>query len=193
MILTDKEIADALDKGFLVIKPRPTQEAFSSTTVDLTLAGAFAEWPAAKGLIIRPGEGGYSYNEVKKLQTEVRADSFTLKPHSLVLAWTAERLSIPAASQLAARVEGKSSLARLGLCVHMTAPTVHSGFGSVRPLPIQLEMVNFGPNTLILDAGMPICQLIFERTGAPPDKPYAGKFQQQGPSAGKAKKKVGKK
>lgn len=193
MILTDKEIADALDDGLLIIRPRPSQEAFSSTTVDLTLGTAFAEWPKAKGLIIRPGERGYSYNEVKKLLTEVRADSFTLAPQSLVLAWTAERLSIPAASQLGARVEGKSSLARLGLCVHMTAPTVHAGFGSVRPLPIQLEMVNFGPNTLILDAGMPICQLIFERTGGPPQKPYAGKFQEQGPGGSKHKRKAGKK
>jgi len=192
MILTDKEIADALDKGLLIIKPRPDREAFSSTTLDLTLAAAFAEWPKAKGLIIRPGARGYSYNDVKKLLTEVRANTFTLEPHSLVLAWTVERLSIPAASQLAARVEGKSSLARLGLCVHMTAPTIHSGFGSIRPLPIQLELVNFGPNTLILDAGMPICQLIFERTGGAPEKPYTGRFQEQGP-AGVGKKKGGKK
>jgi deoxycytidine triphosphate deaminase len=70
----------------------------------------------------------------------------------------------------------------------MTAPTVHSGFGSIRPLPIQLEMVNFGPNTLTLDAGMPICQLIFERTGGEPTNPYTGKFQEQGPT-GKAKRK----
>jgi dCTP deaminase len=182
MILTDKEIAAALDQGLLIIKPKPSQEAFSSTTVDLKLAPAFAEWPEAKGLIIRPGERGYSYNQVKKLQVETRADTFTLAPRSLVLGWTVERISIPAASQLAARVEGKSSLARLGLCIHMTAPTVHSGFGAEVPLPIQLEMVNFGPNTLILDAGMPICQLIFERTGGEPEKPYDGTFKGQGPA-----------
>jgi deoxycytidine triphosphate deaminase len=70
----------------------------------------------------------------------------------------------------------------------MTAPTIHSGFGSPKPRPIQLEMVNFGPNTLILDAGMPIRQLVFERTGGEPGKPYAGMFSQQVASAKRSRK-----
>ena len=70
----------------------------------------------------------------------------------------------------------------------MTAPTIHSGFGEANPTPIQLEMVNFGPNTIVLDAGMPICQLIFERTMGTPDRPYDGVFTTQGPSRGASKK-----
>ncbi len=181
MILTDKEIADALDSGQLIITPRPSQEAFSSTTVDLRLAGHFAEWPPTAGLSIRPNAPGYSYKAYSELQKKIEANSYAFRPGLFVLAWTEERVAIPASSQIAARVEGKSSLARLGLCVHMTAPTVHSGFGETNPVAIQLEMVNFGPNEIILDAGMPICQLIFERTGGTPDKPYAGRFTEQGP------------
>jgi dCTP deaminase len=183
MILTDKEIAEALDSKQLIIKPRPKQEAFSSTTVDLRLANTFAEWPKTPGLSIRPHAAGYRYNHYAKHQNVIKAKTYTLDPGSLILAWTEERISIPNDSQLGARVEGKSSLARLGLCVHMTAPTIHTGFGHGNPIPIQLEMVNFGPNTIILDAGMPICQLIFERTGGTPDKPYSGTFAGQGPTA----------
>lgn len=188
MILTDREIVAALDSGQLIINPRPSSVAFSSTAIDLTLANVFAEWPKAAGLIIQPGKKGYKYSEVSKLQKTIEASTYTLEPHQFVLGWTAEKVSLLSTSQIAARVEGKSSLARLGLCVHMTAPTVHVGFGKDIPLTIQLEMVNFGPNTLILDAGMTICQLIFERTGGEPDKPYEGQFSNQKAEVAKAKR-----
>lgn len=72
-------------------------------------------------------------------------------------------------------MEGKSGLARLGIAVHLTAPTIHAGFKG----QIQLEMYNFGPNEIILDVGMPICQLIFEVTFGTPAKGYAGMFSDQ--------------
>ena len=72
-------------------------------------------------------------------------------------------------------MEGKSSLARLGLGIHITAPTIHAGFAG----QIQLEMCNFGPNEIILDVGMPICQLIFELTYGTPVKGYTGRFAGQ--------------
>jgi dCTP deaminase len=79
---------------------------------------------------------------------------------------------LPASSRFAARIEGKSGLARLGLVVHLTAPTIHAGFKG----QIQLEMVNLGPNEIILDVGMPICQLIFEMTLGTPVAGYAGRY-----------------
>jgi dCTP deaminase len=92
-----------------------------------------------------------------------------------LLGWTKETVELPLSSRLAARVEGKSALARIGLGVHITAPTVHAGFrGS-----IQLEMVNFGNHDIILDQGMRICQLIFEQTVGTPEKGYAGQFAGQ--------------
>ncbi len=97
----------------------------------------------------------------------------------LVLAWTKETVDIPGCSRLAARVEGKSSLARLGVSVHITAPTIHNGFRG----PIQLEMYNFGLNEIVLDAGMRICQLIFEQTLGMPEQGYAGVFLDQKPSS----------
>jgi dCTP deaminase len=191
-ILTDREILHALDSGHIVINPRPdADKALSSTSVDLTLARRFAEWPKVGGMEIRPGHPDYRYVDYAETQRRIDADHYTLKPGDFVLGWTAEKLHIPVNSQLAARVEGKSNLARLGLCVHITAPTIHSGFGEDH---IQLEMVNFGPNTLVLDAGMRICQLIFERTVGTPEKGYEGMFSKTAghgqigsPSAGKGK------
>jgi dCTP deaminase len=93
----------------------------------------------------------------------------------LFFAWTVEKLKILNTSRLAARVEGKSSLARLGVTIHATAPIIHCGFEGA----IQLEMCNLGPNEIVLDPGMYICQLVFEYTVGTPEKGYSGIFQNQ--------------
>jgi dCTP deaminase len=72
-------------------------------------------------------------------------------------------------------VEGKSSLARLGIAIHATAPIIHSGFKG----PIQLEICNLGPNEVTLDPGMYVCQLVFELTTGTPERGYSGMFQDQ--------------
>ncbi|HEX9587843.1 MAG TPA: hypothetical protein VGA15_08865 [Bradyrhizobium sp.] len=83
---------------------------------------------------------------------------------------------MPTDARLAARVEGKSSLARLGIAVHLTAPTIHAGFkGRVR-----LEIVNHGPLPIVLKSGMRICQFIFEMTHGTPEAGYKGQFLGQG-------------
>lgn len=104
-----------------------------------------------------------------------------------LLGWTIEKVQLPHTSRIAARVEGKSSLARIGIGVHITAPTIHAGFG-YRPNdpafegnPIQLEIWNAGPLKVRLVKGLRICQLIFEEVHGTPNKGYDGKFSIQGP------------
>lgn len=177
MILPDREIASALQFGQIVISPPPNVDAYSSTSVDLTLLNKFTTWIASPGLQIRPGRANYKYSQLQHLQTSVDEQQFELKPRCFVLAWTKEKVKIPDSSRLAARVEGKSLIARLGISVHVTAPTIHCGFEG----PIQLEMYNFGPHCIILDAGMAICQLIFEQTLGTPEKGYQGTFFNQAP------------
>lgn len=186
MILTDREIRIALQQKQIIIDPEPPDldVAISSTTIDLTLGENFATWPELKGVSIRPGAPGYSYAQIAKLQDKHTAKSFSLRPKCFVLAWTRERVNIPYTSRLGARVEGKSSLARLGVSVHVTAPVVHSGFNNV----MQLEMFNFGQNEIILDAGMWVCQLVFEHTSGTPDKGYSGIFQSTNAQGGLAPK-----
>lgn len=174
MILTDREIRIALVQKQIVIDPEPDLTiAISSTSIDLTLDNNFATWPQINGLSIRPGAPGYSYAAVAGLQVKQQSPTFALQPGRFVLAWTKQRVNIPYTSRLAARVEGKSSLARLGVSVHVTAPIVHAGFNN----RIQLEMFNFGQNEVVLDADMWICQLVFEYTAGTPDKGYSGMFQ----------------
>src|SRR5262245_44729600 len=103
-----------------------------------------------------------------------------------VLAYTQQRICLPHGSRIAARVEGKSSLARLGIGVHVTAPTIHAGFGykpgvpaEQTAQPIQLEMFNLSGLPITLDVGMPICQLILEEVREVPAKGYQGQFSQQ--------------
>jgi dCTP deaminase len=92
---------------------------------------------------------------------------------SLVLGKTLERVTLP--NHLSGRIEGKSSLARLGLAVHITAPTIQAGFDG----PLYLEMFNAGPFTLKLQPKMEIAQLILEHLGLPSQSGYAGRFQSQ--------------
>ena len=86
-----------------------------------------------------------------------------------------EIIELPISSKIAARVEGKSSLARLGIGIHVTAPIIHAGFKG----PIQLEICNHGPFKVRLLPGMRICQLIFEQTMGTPEKGYSGQFYGQ--------------
>lgn len=180
MILTDREITLSLDTNQLVIAPRPAVDALTSTAIDLTLAENGLEWiPLSGGFHIRPGHKDYKYSQAAQFQKPVKVTGYALKPTSFLLAWTTETIQLPNRSRLAARVEGKSSLARLGIGIHITAPTIHAGFGDPKPLPIQLEMFNFGPHEIILDAGMKICQLIVEQTFGTPLKGYEGQFGSQ--------------
>ncbi len=181
MILTDREIKIALERGSLVIDPRPHERAFASTSVDLTLDSVFSVFrPSKTGIerIIDPALDGFDHDaaiaEVTEGQT-IPADGYALAPKNLILGWSAEYIDLRNDARLAARVEGKSSLARLGLAVHVTAPTIHAGFDG----RIRLEIINHGLIPIRLRAGMRICQLIFEQTLGTPDKGYSGQFSGQ--------------
>ncbi len=183
MILTDREIQIFLDNRQISIKPRPDPVLYSSTSVDLTLAKQLQIWTfdqidKSKGEIITPGLN-FKYSEFRDKYTRKinipAGKGYVLAPEAFVLAWTHETIDLPNHSRVAARVEGKSSLARLGLAVHVTAPTIHAGFAG----PIQLELCNHGPVSIRLTPGMPICQLIFEMTFGTPAKGYSGVFLKQ--------------
>ncbi|HEY1235578.1 MAG TPA: hypothetical protein VGH22_19520 [Candidatus Binatia bacterium] len=101
--------------------------------------------------------------------------SFKLAPSKFV-GITREYVELPRKSKIAARVEGRSTLARLGPVVHITAPTIHSGFLG----KIVLEVHNFGTYRLRPVANqLDICQLIFERIGKVPSGPINTRYLQQ--------------
>jgi dCTP deaminase len=139
---------------------------------------------------VSPHDPDYDYAQLVDAWSEridIPPEGFPIKPGEFYLGWTIEKIKLPYPSRIAARVEGKSSLARLGLGVHVTAPTIHAGFGyqeknpAFRGNPIQLEIWNVGPLTTNLKKGMKICQLIFEEVHGTPETGYDGRFVEQGP------------
>ncbi len=194
MILSDREIKAAIARGALRITSELTEEAWSSTAVDLHLAKELVLWkrPGGAGVeaVVCPYHPDYNFDAVKELYSEtfeIPEKGYVFESKNFLLGWTQEKIALPPQSRLAARVEGKSSLARLGIGVHVTAPTIHAGFGYKKGQedypgsPLRLEMWNAGPLDIKLMAGMAICQLIFELVDGTPEKGYEGRFSIQGP------------
>lgn len=186
MILCDREIIAALDHGHIKIDPRP--ERFQPSSVDLTLGEELWRWkPPVPGFsgAIDPGGPGYEYHTLAQGMLEpcpLEIDgSILLRRGLFMLGITRERVELPEASRLAARVEGRSSLARVGLGIHVTAPTIHVGFRG----QITLEITNHGAHDLKLRPGMEICQLILEQVFGTPAAAMSGTFQDQTSVRGK--------
>ena len=196
MILFDREILFAVHEKFINIDPLPPigSKAWTSTAVDLRLDDEIRPWTRLDGggqvTAIDPTRDDFNSNKLigkntKPVSCEL---GFVLNPNAFVLGWTIEKVKLPHTSRMAARVEGKSSLARIGLGVHVTAPTIHAGFGvndqdrNYTGSPIRLEIWNAGPLEILLKMGMPICQLIIEEVHGTPESAYKGAFAIQGPT-----------
>ena len=184
MILTDREIQTAIGSKAIVIDPPPAERAYASTSVDLTLDPILSIFKAKKTGIqqtIDPTVDNFNAEDIIKELTDnftIPDAGYSLGLRELVLAYTAEYVDLRNDPKIAARVEGKSSLARIGLSVHITAPTIHASFeGRVR-----LEIVNHGHLPILLKKNMRICQLIFEQTLGTPAKAYTGQFKGQHPT-----------
>jgi dCTP deaminase len=201
MILSDREILMAVERGVIGIAPLPVwgAKAWTSTALDLHLDDEIRPWKAieraGRGTAINPTRRDFNTNKLIARHTEPHdcTRGFTIGPRDFVLGWTLERIRLPHTSRIAARVEGKSSLARIGLGIHITAPTIHAGFGVNEAKkdyvgsPIRLEIWNAGPLEIVLTKGMPICQLIFEEVHGTPEAADSGLYAVQGPGPMPAK------
>ena len=181
MPLSDVEIRAELGAGRLVIEPPPTYDRVDSSSIDLLLHEEIIVMPgqaAARGVTIDPSNPDMDLMDIIKRFGEPKTISndnpFRFAPQQMVIGKVFEWIGLP--PHLAARIEGKSSLARLGLAVHVTAPTVQAGYRG----RLTLEMVNLGPFTLDLKPGMKVAQLILEHLGLPARDPYHGRFLDQG-------------
>lgn len=200
MILSSTSIQQAIDDGRVVIDPEPGPRVaaathgqptpYDSSAVDLHLSDRLRVPIRGLSVEVNPGIGSVQDTLATLYKQEnIPTTGFNLHPWQLVLGLTAERVKLLLPSEidegvrdrgwLAARVEGKSSLARFGLLAHFTAPTIHAGFEG----HITLEMMNLGPSPIILTPGMAICQLILERVEGVPDAP-ASRFAGQTDPAG---------
>lgn len=98
-------------------------------------------------------------------------DGILLKPMEFVLGVTREVISLP--PNVAGRLDGKSSLARWGLLIHVTGGNVDPGWRG----PLTLEIFNAFPIPILLRPGKPVCQIVFQRLLAPAARPYSGRYQ----------------
>ena len=188
MILSDAGIRRALAEGDISIEPPPEAGQFQTSAVDIFLGDSFRVWDLQK-LATQGFKPVLDLAEQRFADTansfSINADlerdgSYILKPYrdvpQVLLCQTRERVQLKLESRLAARVEGRSSLARLGLMVHLTAPTIHAGFNG----NITLEVINHGPFHLKLVPNKTrICQFIFERLESAPEGDATTQFQGQ--------------
>jgi dCTP deaminase len=165
-ILTKNEIIKQIKMGR--IKISGFHESFvGAGSVDFHLGREFRVFKQAKEIFHVKEDMDVS--KVTKL-IEIE-DYITLLPGQSVHGITKEKLTLP--SNLCAWIQGKSSLARIGLLVHITANFIHPGTNS----KIVLEMTNAGPMPLAIHPGIAICQIVFEETVG--EAIYKGKYSDQ--------------
>lgn len=163
MILSDRTLRFQMDGGFIVIDPKPQDHHIQPASIDLHLAGGIKEFMACFGAFI-------DVNGVQDMRSHTMGDEgYVLPPGHFILGSTVERIEVP--SHLVARVEGKSSLGRIGLAVHVTAGFIDPGFRG----NITLELKNLNNIPVRIKKGMAISQLCFETMTTEAARPYGSK------------------
>lgn len=169
MILSDRDIRNALQTGRIKIAPKPDLPSqLGSCSIDLRLGDTFRVFDYSRYPYIDPNKKDYS-NEITKIFKVKKGENFVMQPGEFVLAVTLERVLIPA--DLMGRLEGRSSLGRLGLVVHSTASIFDPGWDG-KPV---LELGNLGRMAISLIPGMRICAMTFEELSSPAETPYTKK------------------
>jgi len=166
MILSDRDIQKALSSGKIKISPKPDlKTALGSCSVDLRLGREFRIFNHSQFPFIDPRSARPPADMMKKILVK-KGQPFILQPGDFVLATTLETLKLP--NNLIARLEGRSSLGRLGIVVHSTASIFDPGWAGV----IVMELGNMGRMPVALYPGMRICALTFEELTSPAAVPY---------------------
>ncbi|MFN2483352.1 MAG: dCTP deaminase [Candidatus Limnocylindria bacterium] len=162
MVLSDRDIRAQIEAGGIVIDPYEPS-AVQPSSIDLHLDRRFRVFANSR----------HPYIDVRVEQpdltelVEIDEDGpFILHPGEFVLASTVERVALP--EDIVARLEGKSSLGRLGLLIHSTAGYVDPGWDG----NLTLELSNVANLPIALYWGMKIGQISFQRMSSPVDRPY---------------------
>lgn len=182
MLLSDRDIRAQLETGRIALDPHE-DSMIQPSSVDVRLDRYFRLFDNHKYAVIDPSQ---EQPELTRL-VEVEPDEpFVLHPGEFVLGSTYEQVTLP--DDVAARLEGKSSLGRLGLLTHSTAGFVDPGFSG----HVTLELSNVATLPIQLWPGSKIGQLCFFRLSSPAQNPYGSgenlnRYQgQRGPTASRS-------
>jgi dCTP deaminase len=176
VILSDRSIREEIEAGRIVIDPFDA-ECVQPSSIDLHVDAQFrvfanSRYPFIDVKIDQP--------DMTELVEVTNGEPFILHPGEFVLGSTLERVALP--DDLVARLEGKSSLGRLGLLIHSTAGYVDPGWDGY----LTLELSNVANLPITLYPGMKIGQISFFRLTTPAESPYGSagnKYQgQRGPT-----------
>src|SRR3990167_9033863 len=169
MVLSDRDIKKYLALGKIKITPKPDLAIqLGSCSIDLRLGYEFRLFEHSKFPFIDPFDKQFSA-DVTTLVKVKEKEPFILHPGDFVLATTIESFTLP--DDLLARLEGRSSLGRLGIVVHSTASIFEPGWDGV----VVMELGNLGRMPVSLYPGMRICALTFEELSSAVDVPYSKK------------------
>ncbi len=182
MLLSDRDICAQIDAGRVRFEPWDPAMVQPSS-VDIRLDRFFRLFDNHKYPVIDPAQ---DQPDLTRLVEVDPSEGFVLHPGEFVLGSTWETVTLP--DDVAARVEGKSSLGRLGLLTHATAGFVDPGFSG----HVTLELSNVATLPIMLWPGMKIGQLAFFQLSSPSDNPYGSAkygshYQgQRGPTASRS-------
>lgn len=178
MILSDRTLREQLAAGRIVIDPLD-ETLIQPSSIDVRISHMFRVFRNHTAAVIDVKHDLTALTELIEIAPD---EAFMLHPGEFVLGSTLERLAVP--NDLVARIEGKSSLGRLGLLIHSTAGFIDAGFDG----HITLELANVASLPITLYPGMKIGQVSFMQMTTPADNPYGSgakgsKYQgQRGPT-----------
>lgn len=180
MKLSDRDILKRIEDGAIEIAPSD-HVRFGPVSIDLTLDRRFLYFKHEQISVIDVDRGLRGQDPMAEYAVP-EGEAFILQPKAFALGATAERVKIP--DDLVGWLDGRSSLARIGLMVHATAHTLEPGWNGV----ITLEFFNAGNVALALRPGMRVCAVSFEPLTSPALNPYDRKegakyVNQSGPLA----------
>ncbi len=171
MLLADLDIKKAIKEKTIIIKPLPDfDKALSACSIDLRLGYEFEIFEHVRLPYFDPKGDAKEKLFVKKFKLKDE-QPFILQPGEFALASTLEWIELP--DNIAGRLEGRSSLGRLGVVVHSTASLIHPGMRG----HIVLELGNHSRVPVALYPKMRVCSLSFEELTRPAERPY---YKQKG-------------
>jgi dCTP deaminase len=171
MRLCDKDIEQYLNDGKIIIEPKPDSSMISGVSVDIRLGNEFRVFQDHTApyidLSAPKAEVQEAMNSIMSDEIHIAdGDAFFLHPGELALAVTLESVTLP--DNIVGWLDGRSSLARLGLMVHVTAHRIDPGWSG----QIVLEFYNSGKLPLALRPQMKIAALNFETMSSSAARPY---------------------
>jgi dCTP deaminase len=166
LILSSGDILEAIKQGTIKISPRVgLEKRLGPGSVDFRLGQMFIVFERNLQPYLDPRKPATAKGSTRTIHLK-RGDAFTIHPGELVLAGTVERLTL--GPGILGRLEGRSSLGRLGIIVHSTASIFHPGWDG-HPV---MELGNLGVMPVMLHPLMKICQFTFEPLSSIESRPY---------------------